>query len=153
MCNLYISYTRNHGVFRKVLFVAVLVETVDKSWLLVENRCLFIDSWSRKLGHEEEKRMSELVGRTSPPSGASRCINPITFSPVHGTVFYPIYHTERRLLRSTFRANTLTIQHFPTSVEVLSSEITALTFKISNQITLQQPVDTTAISRTETRAC
>ena len=88
------------------------------------------------------------MGRTAPPAGASICINPITFSPVHGTVFYPIYHTERWLLRSTSRANALTIQNFPTSVQELSSELTALTFKLSNQITLQQLVDTTVISRT-----
>ena len=89
-------------------------------------------------------------GRTAPPAGASVCINPITFSPVYGTVFHPIYHTERWLLRSTSRANALTIQNFPTSVQELSSEHTVLTFKLSNQITLQQPVDTTAISRTGT---
>ena len=87
------------------------------------------------------------MGRTAPPAGASICINPITFSPVHGTVLAPIYHTERCLLRSTSRANALTIQNFPTSVRELSSELTVLTFKLSNQITLQQPVDTTAISR------
>ena len=77
---------------------------------------------------------------------------PITFSPVHGTVFAPIYHTERCFLRSTSRANALTIQNFPTSVQELSSELTVLTFKLSNQITLQQPVDTTAISRTDGRS-
>ena len=88
------------------------------------------------------------MGRTAPPAGASICINPITFSPVHGTVLAPIYHTERCLLRSTSRANALTIQNFPTSVQELPSELTVLTFKLSNQITLQQPVDTTAISRT-----
>ena len=88
------------------------------------------------------------MGRTAPPAGASICINTITFSPVHGTVLAPIYHTERGLLRSTSRANALTIQIFPTSVQELSSELTVLTFKLSNQITLQQPVDTTAISRT-----
>ena len=60
----------------------------------------------------ENKRKSELVGRTAPPAGASICINPITFSPVHGTVLAPIYHTERYLLRSTSRANALTIQNF-----------------------------------------
>ena len=89
------------------------------------------------------------MGRTAPPEGASICINPITFSPVHGTVLAPIYHTERCLLRYTSRANALTIQNFPTSVQELSSTLTILTFKLSNQITLQQPVDTTAISRTE----
>ena len=88
------------------------------------------------------------MGRTAPPAGVSICISPITFSPVHGTVFYPIYHTERWLLRSTSRANALTIQNFPTSVQELSPELTVLTFKLSNQVTLQQPVDTTAISRT-----
>ena len=101
---------------------------------------------------EERKKKSELVGRTAPPAGASICINPITFSPVHGTVLAPIYHTERCLLRSTSRANALTIQNFPTSVQELSSELTVLTFKLSNQITIQQPVDTTAISRTDTTA-
>ena len=89
------------------------------------------------------------MGRTAPPAGASVCINPITFSPVHGTVLAPIYRTERCLLRSTSRANALTIQNVPTSVQELSSELTVLTFKLSNQITLQQPVDTTAISRTD----
>ena len=88
------------------------------------------------------------MGRTAPPARASICINPITFSPVHGMVLAPIYHTERCLLQSTSRANALTIQNFPTSVQELSSELTVLTFKLSNQITLQQPVDTTAISRT-----
>ena len=73
---------------------------------------------------------------------------PVTFSSVHGTVLAPIYPTERCLLRSTSRANALTIQNFPTSVQELSSELTVLTFKLSNQITLQQPVDTTLISRT-----
>ena len=57
-------------------------------------------------------------------------------------------YTEWCLPRSTSRANALTIQNFPTSVQELSSELTVLTFKLSNQITLQQPVDTTAISRT-----
>ena len=88
------------------------------------------------------------MGRTAPPAGASICINPITFSPVHGTVLAPIYRTERCLLRSTSRANALTIQNVPTSVQELSSKLTVLTFKLSNQITLQQPVHTTAISRT-----
>ena len=81
------------------------------------------------------------------------CINPITFSPVHGTVLAPIYHTERCLLRSTSRANARTIQNFPTSAQELSLELTVLTFKLSNQITLQQPVDTTAISRTHVACC
>ena len=74
------------------------------------------------------------MGRTAPPAGASICINPITFFPVHGTVLAPIYHTERCFLRSTSRANALTIQNFPTSVQELSSELTVLTFKLSNQI-------------------
>ena len=78
------------------------------------------------------------MGRTAPPAGASICINPITFSPVHGTVLAPIYHTERCLLRSTSQANALTIQNFPTSIQELSSEVTVLTFKLSNQITIQQ---------------
>ena len=89
------------------------------------------------------------MGRTAPPAGASICINPITFSPVHGTVLAPIYHTERCLLRSTSRANALTIHNFPISVQELSSELKVLTFKLSKQITLQQPVDTTALSRTQ----
>ena len=58
------------------------------------------------------------------------------------------WYTERCFIRSTSRANALTIQNFPTSVQELSSELTVLTFKLSNQITRQQPVDTTAISRT-----
>ena len=85
------------------------------------------------------------MGRTAPPAGASVCINPITFSPVHGTVLAPIHHTERCFRRSTSRANALTIHNFPTSVQELSSELAVLTFKLSNQITLQQPVDTTDI--------
>ena len=43
-------------------------------------------------------------------------------------------YTERCLLRSTSRAIALTIQNFPTSVQELSSELTVLTFKLSNQI-------------------
>ena len=79
----------------------------------------------------------------------------------HRTVLSPIYHTERCFLRSTSRANALTIQNFPTSVQELSSELTVLTFKLSNQIEpfyLQYSshtdghnsryVDTTAILRT-----
>ena len=71
------------------------------------------------------------------------------------------YHAERCFLRSTSRANALTIQSFPTSVQELSSELTVLTFKLSNQIEpfyLQYSshtdghnsryVDTTAILRT-----
>ena len=58
----------------------------------------------------------------------------------HRTVLAPIYHTERCFLRSTSRANAFTIQNFPTSVQELSSELTVLTFKLSNQVTLQQPV-------------
>ena len=70
-------------------------------------------------------------------------------------------YTERCLLRSTSRANALTIQNFPTSVQELSSELTVLTFKLSNQIEpfyLQYSshtdghnsryVDTTAVLRT-----
>ena len=56
----------------------------------------------------------------------------------HRTVLAPIYHTERCLLRSTSQANALTIQNFPTSIQELSSEVTVLTFKLSNQITIQQ---------------
>ena len=65
------------------------------------------------------------------------------------------------MLRSTSRANALTIQNFPTSVQELSSELTVLTFKLSNQIELfylqysshtdvhnSRYVDTTAILRT-----
>ena len=47
-------------------------------------------------------------------------------------------YTERCLLRCTSRANALTIQNFPTSVQKLSSELTVLTFKLSNQIIHQQ---------------
>ena len=71
-------------------------------------------------------------------------------------------YTEWCLPRSTSRANALTIQNFPTSVQELSSELTVLTFKLSNQIEpfyLQYSshtgghnsryVDTTAILRTQ----
>ena len=46
---------------------------------------------SRELVVEERKKKSELVGRTAPPAGASICINPITFSSVHGMVLASIY--------------------------------------------------------------
>ena len=92
---------------------------INRGLLWRTDVCLLINgpgNWdtSRKRGR------SGLVGRTAPPAGASICINPITFSPVHGTVLAPIYHTERCLLRSTSRANALTIQNFPTSVQELS---------------------------------